>query len=257
MSQPSLPAPVAALAAQLAALPGAVAVALGGSRATGTHRPDSDWDLGVYYRGSQRALDPNDVRRLGLGGYVSELGEWGPIVNGGAWLTVNGLAVDVLYRDLDTIEGWLREAHEGRFEVLLQNGCLVGAPTYLPVGELAIAVPLAGELPRPRFPEALVASAPGRWNGRAQVALMFASSHAVAGDAVCCAGMLAQAVLCVAHGRLAARGEWVLNEKRLVQRAGLDDLQAALASAGATSSELVASVAAVSAGLGVEPLAAR
>ena len=45
---------------------------------------------------------------------------------------------------------------------------------------------------------------------------MFAQAHAEAGDVVPCAGMLAQATLCVAHGRLAERREWVLNEKRLV-----------------------------------------
>lgn len=35
----------------LAAMPGAVAVVLGGSRAVGTEDAASDWDLGVYYRG--------------------------------------------------------------------------------------------------------------------------------------------------------------------------------------------------------------
>jgi predicted nucleotidyltransferase len=72
MLRPALPAPVATLATDLAGLPGAVAVVLGGSRATATHRPDSDWDLGVYYRGSQRPLDPDDVRRLRHRGHVSE-----------------------------------------------------------------------------------------------------------------------------------------------------------------------------------------
>lgn len=37
---------------RLGALPGIRAVVLGGSRARGTHRPDSDWDLGLYYRGT-------------------------------------------------------------------------------------------------------------------------------------------------------------------------------------------------------------
>lgn len=35
------------VADRLAALPAVRAVALGGSRAEGTHGPDSDWDLGV------------------------------------------------------------------------------------------------------------------------------------------------------------------------------------------------------------------
>lgn len=252
-----LPPPVAALADELAALPGAVAVVLGGSRATGTHRPDSDWDLGLYYRGGARPIDPGDLRGLGHGGFVSAVGEWGPIVNGGAWLTVDGVPVDVLYRDLDRIEGWLAEAQAGRFEVVTQNGYVVGAPTYLPAGELAVCRPLAGEVPRPAFPDALADSAPWRWEGRAQVCLMFAQTYAGLGDAVCCTGMLAQAVLCVAHARLAARREWVLNEKRLVARAGLDATQALIARPGDKPAALRATVAAVAAALGIEPLAAR
>ncbi|MGH3294070.1 MAG: nucleotidyltransferase domain-containing protein, partial [Trebonia sp.] len=39
------------VADRLAGLPGVRAVTLGGSRAEGTHRPDSDWDFSVYYRG--------------------------------------------------------------------------------------------------------------------------------------------------------------------------------------------------------------
>ncbi len=39
------------LVPRLAELPGVVAVALGGSRALGTARLDSDWDIGLYYRG--------------------------------------------------------------------------------------------------------------------------------------------------------------------------------------------------------------
>jgi predicted nucleotidyltransferase len=246
-----------ALATELATLPGAVAVVLGGSRATATHRPDSDWDLGVYYRGARRRLDPDDVRGLGYSGYVSALGEWGPIMHGGAWLTVDGTPVDVLFRDLDTVEHWCEEAQEGRFEVLTQNGYIVGAPTYLPVGELAVCRPIAGALPRPSFPQPLAATAPERWRGRGAVALMFAHTYALVADAVCCCGMLAEATLCIAHGRLAERREWVLNEKRLVQRAGLDAVSARLAAAGATAAELAATVEAVSGELGVEPLAAR
>src|SRR5919108_3336434 len=140
MAAPILAAPVAQLAAKLAGLPGVVAVVLGGSRASGTHRPDSDWDLGLYYR-ARRPLAPEDVRRLGHPGHVSELGDWGPIMHGGAWLTVAGVAVDVIFRDLDRVERWLEDARDGRFEVLTQNGYLAGAPTYLPVGKLALCRP--------------------------------------------------------------------------------------------------------------------
>jgi predicted nucleotidyltransferase len=254
MAGPPLPESVARVASELAALPGVTTVALGGSRANDTHRPDSDWDLGVYYRG---ALDPGAVRRLGHSGYVSELGEWGPIMNGGAWLTVGDTPIDVLFRDLDLVEHWLADAERGDFEVLVQNGYVVGAPTYVPVGELAINLPLSGELPRPEYPAPLATAAAERWRGRAGVSLMFAEIHASAGDATACAGMLADAVLSAGHARLAEQHEWVLNEKRLVERAGLAEVQPLLAAPGATSAELAVTTAALAGALGVPPLSAR
>jgi predicted nucleotidyltransferase len=234
----ALQEPVARLAGELAGLPGAVAVALGGSRATGAHRPDSDWDLGLYYRSS---FEPAELRRLGHEGQVSELGEWGPIVNGGAWLSVGGIPVDVLFRDLDTIERWIEQAEQGRFEILTQNGYLAGAPTYVPVGELALCKPIHGDLPRPEFSHALAEEATRRWTGRAQVSLMFAGMHA---EGVASVGMLAHAVMCAAHARLADRREWVMNEKGLVERAGLESVQ-------------LRGVDAVSEALGIEPLRTR
>lgn len=253
----SLPQAVRALVGDLAEVPGAVAVVLGGSRATATHRPDSDWDIGLYYRGSQLPLDPEDIRCLGREGYVSALGEWGPIMHGGAWLTVESTPVDVLFRDLDVVESWIEQAQRGRYDVLTQNGYIVGAPTYLPVGELAICQPIVGVVPRPCFTQALAASAARRWRGTASVSLMFAHGHARLGDAVCCAGMMVNAVLSAAHARLAQRREWVLNEKLLVQRAGLQDTQALLARPGSTSKDLLSRVADVGAALQIEPLVAR
>ena len=41
---------LAAIAGRLVGVGGVVGVLLGGSRARGTHHPDSDVDLGVFYR---------------------------------------------------------------------------------------------------------------------------------------------------------------------------------------------------------------
>jgi hypothetical protein len=124
--------------------------------------------------------------------------------------------------------------------------------------ELAISLPLSGAVPEVAgYPDALRERAPGRWRGRAGVSLMFARIHAGAPDTVACAGMLAHAVLCEAHARLAARAEWVFNEKRLVARAGLSETQPLLGAPGTTAAELGASVAEVSAALGVEAPAVR
>lgn len=253
MSAPVLPPPVSALASALAGLPGVRAVVLGGSRATGDYGPDSDWDLGVYYRAGDRALDPEDVRRLGYDGHVSELGEWGPIVHGGGWLTAGGIHVDVLFRDLDTIEEWIGQAHRGRFDVLVQPGYIVGAPTYLPMGELAVCRPIHGEIDHPAFPPELRDAASAVWQGKAGAALMFAEGYAGIGDVACCAGMLTDAVLCTAHARLAARQEWVLNEKRLITRAGLDAAQDLLSHPGSSSTDLTAAVSGIAELVHIEP----
>jgi len=43
--------------------------------------------------------------------------------------------------------------------VLAQNGYIVGAPKYVPIGELALCRVISGNLPRPVYPDALAHSA--------------------------------------------------------------------------------------------------
>ena len=74
-----LPADVGVLVQTLAALPGAVGVALGGSRGAGGADHGSDWDLGVYYRGAI------ELSALQAYGEVHPPGSWGRIMNGGCW----------------------------------------------------------------------------------------------------------------------------------------------------------------------------
>ncbi|MFI0819118.1 nucleotidyltransferase domain-containing protein [Streptomyces sp. NPDC021098] len=209
---------------RLAALPGVHAVALGGSRAQHTHTPDSDWDLALYYRDG---FDPADLRAAGWEGEVSGIGDWGGgVFNGGAWLTVDGRHVDVHYRDLGAVEHELAEAREGRFhwEPLLFH--LAGIPSYLVVAELALNQVLRGTLPRPAgYPEALRAAAPPFWRDRAALTLRYArGAYVPQGQVTEVAGALATAATQTAHAVLAARGEWVTNEKRLLRRAGLGRL---------------------------------
>ena len=92
-------------------------------------------------------------------------------------------------------------------------------------GELALGRVLAGDLPRPGFPPKLRQTAPAAWYRLAAGALHFAEVHAGRQDRVACLANLCQAVLAAGQGRLAAVGEWVLNEKRLVERAGLGVIQ--------------------------------
>jgi hypothetical protein len=216
---------VADFAAQLATLPGVRAVALGGTRALGTAGPGADWDFALYYRGT---FDADAVRAQGWDGDVANPGEWGGgIMNGGAWLEVDGRRVDLIYRDLDEVEHWWAEARDGRFQKQLLMFYLAGIPTYVVVAELAINRVLHGELPRPEYPDALRATATERWHRDALMTLDYAQrAYDNRGDAVVAGGNLARAIIEESHSRLAARREWVLNEKGIAARAGLDAIVA-------------------------------
>lgn len=205
--------------ARLAALPGVTAVSLGGSRAQETHRPDSDWDLAIYYRAG---FVPDDLRAIGWPGEVSEIGGWGGgVFNGGAWLQIDGRRVDVHYRDLKVVEREIGEAEHGRFHIEPLLFHLAGIPSYLVVGELALNRVLHGSLPHPGYPDALCEAAPQVWWAHAELVFGYAKEgHARHGRVAQCAGLLVQGATQAAQAELAARGEWVTNEKTLLCRAG-------------------------------------
>ena len=77
---------------------------------------------------------------------------------------------------------------------------------------MALGKVLAGNLPRPGFPPKLRQTAPAAWSRLAAGALHLAEVHAGRQDRVASLANLCQAVLATAQGRLAAAGEWVLNE---------------------------------------------
>jgi predicted nucleotidyltransferase len=210
------------LADRLAEVQGVVAVALGGSRAQGTERPDSDWDFGLYY---EDTIDPDEIRALGYPGTVVAPGEWAYPMNGGAWLSIEGQKVDIHYRDLDEVRRWTEEAEQGRWELYRMPGYLCGMPSYALVAELALCRVLIGSLPRPEFPERLRETAPGRWRREAGFALQPADAHARRGDVAACLGKLSFAILAEAHARLCERREWVTSEKHLAERAELADTE--------------------------------
>jgi len=242
----TLPQPIADLVDVLAAMRGAVAVVLGGSRALGSGDAESDWDLGVYYRGSI------DLTALEDRGVVHPPGSWGRLMNGGAWLTTSeGEEVDVLLRDLDLVEYWTRRAEEGEFEVDALLGYLAGVPTYCLGAELASCRLLCGEIPSAPFPPKLVISAPPRWRFGRSFSLEYARMHARRGNVMGTTGQVAKAVMQEAHATLCEGGRWVCNEKRLIETAGLTDLQVLFAQIPVESASLVRWVDLVAGQLGV------
>ena len=99
---------------------------------------------------------------------------------------------------------------------------LAGIPSYIVLAELALNLVLSGDLPRPGYPPALRRSAQASWRENALATLGYArTAHADRGHVADTAGAIALAACQGAHAVLAGRGEWVTNEKTLIDRAGL------------------------------------
>lgn len=128
-------------------LAGVEAIVLGGSHARGRARPDSDIDIGLYYR-RDTPFNVEHIRQIANrrndtpAPVVSGISEWGRWVDGGAWLQIEGQRVDLLYRSIEKVESTLADALAGRFEIDFEQQPPFGffGPTLL--GEVAIAVPL-------------------------------------------------------------------------------------------------------------------
>ena len=216
------------LAEQLLTVPGVVGVVLGGSRARGTHTDDSDTDLGIYYRDPLNTdlLGALAAKVAGPGAGVTRTGDWGPWVDGGGWLRIDGRPVDWIYRDIDRVRRCWAEAELGRYAFHVQAGHPLGVPDFSYPGELALSRVLAdptGELatlrsrvevlPRP-LAQALVA---GLWEADFTIGL--ARKAVSRGDSAYVAGCLFRIAGVCAHALHGAAGRWLINEKGAVAAA--------------------------------------
>jgi hypothetical protein len=213
------------LADDLCEVAGVRAVALGGSRARGSHRPDSDFDLGVYYEGDLDlgALEHLAARWADAPVRVTAPGGWGPWVNGGAWLTIDGTAVDWIFRDRHRVAEQCERARRGEFGFHAQAGHPLGFLDISYAGEIATCVRLRdadailAELSQrvSPYPEALrVAMLTNLW--QVDFLLDAAEKGAKALDVAYVTLCLTTAAMLTAHGWHALAGRWVTNEKALV-----------------------------------------
>ena len=216
------------LAARLVSVGGVVGVMLGGSRARGDATPESDVDLGLYYR------PPLDVTALGVlarevAGFEAQVtapGDWGPWVDGGAWLSIAGTAVDWIYRDLDRVHAVWETAMQGRFRYHFQVGHPLGYPDFTYAGEVALGVVLAdpgGELTALQlatraYPEPLAAALLNGL-GEAAFVVQIARKAVARNDVTYVAGCLFRIVGLCAHAIHGTSRRWLLNEKGAVAAA--------------------------------------
>lgn len=265
---PQVPEEKRALLAQVAgclsAIPGVVAVALGGSVARGMHHPGSDLDIGVYYSeqapfeiaairraARQFSTDPDPV--------VTGFYEWGAWVNGGAWIPTTSGRVDFLYRSLEhiqrTIEAAQRGEHQrdydqqpphGFYSVTYLAETHICQPLYDPAGRLADLKRQVQVYP-PRLKARIIADS--LWSG--EFTLLFARKFAANGDVSNTAGCLVRTAACLVQALYALNERYFINDKTAAREIAafaikppgfLAAVEAILARIGSAPAELDAAV---------------
>ncbi|TKD12353.1 nucleotidyltransferase domain-containing protein [Polyangium fumosum] len=188
---------------RLSAVPGVVAVVLGGSYARGMARPDSDLDVAMYYA-EDSPFRIEDIRRvaaeISIAGPpdVTDFYGWGPWVNGGAWIRTTAGKVDFIYRNLDQVRRTLDEAARGVthhhfdqqpafgfYSVTYLAETRVCLPLHDPAGHIA-SLKRQVEVYPPLLKEKLVLS--NLW--LAEFSLVHAAAYAERGDVYAVSGAL-------------------------------------------------------------------
>jgi len=211
--------------AGLSALPGVRAVVLGGSRAAGRARPDSDTDIGVYYDASA-PFDIGAVRELASRVAVSPptvtgFYEWGAWVNGGAWIQTPDGKIDLLYREVGHVAKAIATVKTGFIDVDFLQQPPYGFVSITYLAETAICVPLSDPHGVIAAFKAQVADYPEvlgtKWVGDAlwmtEFSLMHAHGYAARGDVLNTAGTLARCTMLLTQALYALNRVYFINDK--------------------------------------------
>lgn len=226
-----IPLLASTVAAQVAQIEGVRAVVLGGSWARGAADASSDIDLGIYYAPDpplnihalrQLAAQIDDLR---TGDVVTHPGDWGPWINGGAWLTIQDQRLDWLYRDLAQVTEIINRCIEGEPEIHYQSGHPHGFHTHIYLAEIALCIPLVdtyGDIAALKsrvspYPEALREALIRNNLWEAQFALDTSIKSAKRGDDFHLSGSLFRSAACLIQCLFALNERYFLNEKGAAQ----------------------------------------
>ena len=268
------------LVGQLKQVQGLRAIVLGGSYASGSQRPDSDLDIALYYDESL-PLNIEQIRSIATmlndepDPTVTDLGGWGPWVNGGAWLTIQGQRVDFLYRNIDFVTATLDECSAGSIRSDYWQQPAYGFHSYIYCAETAICRPLydpdqvidllKAKVARysPDLKQAIIKTF--LWSAR--FTLNNTAKPASREEVYMVTGCLARAIHCLVQVLYALNETYYLSEKRLATDLRsfaalpdrfLDRISVILGATGTTSVQLQASLTQVEALYGeVAALAGR
>jgi len=215
---------------RLKTVQGIDAIVLGGSRARNAHTESSDIDLGIYYQPSMPmdlaalehvAREIDDEHRENL---VTGVGGWGPWINGGGWLKVDGVSVDFIYRDLDKVSHIIDDCCAGQIQTVYQPGHPFGFVTSIYFSEVALCQPLWDPLGTLKNLKARVMPYPSKlkkaiidsfwWE--VGFSLMIAQKSVSRGDVTYAAGSCFRGVTCLMQVLFAVNEQYWMNEKGAV-----------------------------------------
>jgi hypothetical protein len=211
----------------LAKVPGVAAIVLGGSRARGTGTESSDYDIGLYFSAAQ-PLDSDRLRQA-VGrlvdrpdaAEVTPIGDWGPWIVGGAWLTIDGHKVDLLYRNLDDVAQVIEACRAGEIAMHYQPGHPHGFCSAIWMGEVALCRPLhdpgrmlAGlKVKTSPYPKQLGEALIKRFQWEILFAIENAEFAVSRGEQTYISGCVYRALACTAQVLFARNARYLINEK--------------------------------------------
>lgn len=205
-------------------------IVLGGSRARGTHTDDSDIDIGIYY--DPNAFDLDEINRMAAelddehrSNLVVPPGGWGPWVNAGGWLVIDGYHVDLILRDIERVKQVMEDTEKGIVTTNYQAGHPHGYISAMYRGELAISKLLhskndsflALKKQAEIYPDALQKSLISFFMFEADFSLLHAKANAATGDRYYVAGHIFRSVSGMNQVLFACNKVYCINEKRAVQ----------------------------------------
>lgn len=217
----------------LSCVPGVLAVVLGGSRALGIQGPDSDIDIGVYYdaetlcMGAMNAaaakVDDDARDRL-----IAPPGNWGEWVNGGGWLSIQGMPVDIILRDADRVRQVIEDCRAGKLTIHYHTGHPHAYMNAMYMGELSACKVLwensnssISQMQQCAriYPDALGEEIMRRFMFEAHFSLSLLQKTIVRDDAYYAMAHMVRVISCLNQVLFAVNHVFCLNEKKAVWRA--------------------------------------
>lgn len=214
---------------ELEGIPGIIGIVLGGSRARGTHHEKSDIDIGIYYDETldigelnKAAAKLDDEHRENL---VTQIGGWGPWVNAGGWLVIQGYNVDFILRDIRRVSQVIDDCLAGKVSTHYQAGHPHGYLNVMYMGEISVCKILVDprgmisdlkSKTRP-YPQPLKDALLQYFMFEASFSLVLAEDNVDKDDIYYVCGNCFRSISCLNQVLFALNEEYCINEKKAVK----------------------------------------